>query len=243
MSAPARWDRLRRRQSTQGAGLALARRRALREVAWAARGGRDPARNPELECALYCAHLLGLGQAECAGALSGDARLEECRFEAYGPGEVSIVVRALASQPAEAAGAVSAVCAKHAATLAPNGSLDHRFATRGILCVPAGSASEDTLLSVALDAGALEVDARDPAEYEILTPIEALPAVRAALEAHGVRPAACFVGHAATEFLTLIPEETGDATALLLALDALDCVQQVACDLEIPEQVSADEAS
>jgi transcriptional/translational regulatory protein YebC/TACO1 len=112
------------------------------------------------------------------------------------------------------------------------------FDRKGLFQIPADQTDEDTLMELALEAGAEDVR-RSGNSFEVICDPDAFSAVSDALDAAGLK----------TEIrqLTRIPKDTVDldaesAKAVLKLMDALDDhddVQNVAANFNIPEDALA----
>jgi len=119
------------------------------------------------------------------------------------------------------------------------GSVAWKFDVRGVLTVDRAGVDEETLLGVALDAGALDVDTSDDEVYEVLTPMAALETVRRALVDHRVAVASAEISRLPQNTIALSPAEALKVLKLTDALEDHDDVQKVWSDLDIPEEVLA----
>ena len=131
-----------------------------------------------------------------------------------------------------------AIFEKNGGNLATTGSVAFQFSKQGVITVRAEGADEESLMDLALTAGA--EDLRDEGEvFEIYTPADKFHAVREAVDASGVT-----VEDAAIADLPMntVPVE-GEAAAIILKLIDLlednDDVQSVSHNAEIPESAVA----
>jgi YebC/PmpR family DNA-binding regulatory protein len=170
------------------------------------------------------------------GAGSGDGEsYEAVLYEGYGPAGVAIICNILTDNRNRAASDVRFIFTKHGGSLGTPGSVAWQFDRKGIIVVD-GEVDEDTLMEVALDAGAEDI-AQDGTQWQITTePTELMP-VRAALDEAGI-------GYASAE-LSMVPKTTvspeeKEARQLLKLIDALednDDVQEVYANFDISEEV------
>ena len=128
---------------------------------------------------------------------------EEYRYEGYGPGGVAILVDVLTDNKNRTVPEIRHIMSKHGGNLGEAGCVAWMFEQKGYIIVDKGKVDEDALMTVALDAGALEMK-NDPKEdnYEVITNPEDLNNVMAASK----RPAflyACRITMLPTNYILL----------------------------------------
>ena len=161
---------------------------------------------------------------------------EEVRYEGYGPGGVAVMVDCLTDNRNRTVADVRHAFSKYNGNLGADGSVAYIFNQVGVLEYPSGS-NEDTVMEVALEAGAEDVVANDDASIDVLTDPADLESVRDAMIAAGLEPDNAEITMRAATSTTL--DETGAAAMmkLLETLEELDDVQQVYSNAEIPEAI------
>lgn len=218
-----------------------------REIIVAARqGGPNPEGNFRLRQAIERAKAAGVPNdnikraiAKGAGAEGGEA-LEELRYEGYGPGGVAILVRALTDNRNRTAGDLRSTFTKFGGNLGETGCVGWMFDERGQIMVPneEGTVSEDELMLVALDAGALDVINHGDA-FEILTEPAGLEKVQDALVAAGYVIGSSEVADIPSNLQEITdPEIARKVLRLIERLDDLDDVQRVAANYDLAESLS-----
>ena len=113
----------------------------------------------------------------------------------------------------------------------PN-SVAWMFHKRGRLIIPSGSRSEETLLEIALEAGADDFEQQDE-QFEVSTAPEALHAVQEALEAAGVTVSETGLVMDPQNTVTLEGQKAAQCLKLLEVLEDQDDAQNVWANLEI----------
>src|ERR1700722_6524692 len=159
----------------------------IRELTTAARTGLpDPNANPRLRAAVLAARQANMPKdtverAIKRGAGGGDGEAyEEVRYEGYGPGGVAIIVEALTDNRNRTASEVRAAFTKSGGALGETNSVSFMFDRVGEISHPAATASADTMLDAAIEAGASDVESGDET-HALLSPVEDFNAVRDAL--------------------------------------------------------------
>ena len=242
MSGHSKWATIKRKKGAADAKRGQLFSKLSRAIIVAAKeGGADPTSNATLANAIQKARDASMPKdnierAIQRGAGSGDGEsYEAVLYEGYGPAGVAIICNILTDNRNRAASDVRFIFTKHGGSLGTPGSVAWQFDRKGIIVVD-GEVDEDTLMEVALDAGAEDI-AQDGTQWQITTePTELMP-VRAALDEAGI-------GYASAE-LSMVPKTTvspeeKEARQLLKLIDALednDDVQEVYANFDISEEV------
>lgn len=166
----------------------------IREITIAARtGGPDPAGNARLRAGIDKAKAVSMPNDTIERALkraSGDdaAKMEEVRYEGYGPSGVAIIIDCMTDNSQRTVADVRSALSKHGGNLGTSGSVAFQFKHVGELVVDTNKpGSEDKLLEVALDAGADDVQS-DDGESVVITSPDNFDKVNKALAAAGLAP-------------------------------------------------------
>ena len=242
MSGHSKWATIKRKKGAADAKRGQLFSKLSRAIIVAAKeGGADPTSNATLANAIQKARDASMPKdnierAIQRGAGSGDGEsYEAVLYEGYGPAGVAIICNILTDNRNRAASDVRFIFTKHGGSLGTPGSVAWQFDRKGIIVVD-GEVDEDTLMEVALDAGAEDI-AQDGTQWQITTePTELMP-VRTALDDAGI-------GYASAE-LSMVPKTTvspeeKEARQLLKLIDALednDDVQEVYANFDISEEV------
>jgi YebC/PmpR family DNA-binding regulatory protein len=213
-----------------------------REITVAAKMGLpDPDMNPRLRAAVTAAKQASLPkdniQRSIDKAARGDAETyEEIRYEAFGPGGVSLIVETLTDNRNRTVTNVRTAIAKNGGNLGAPGSVSHAFDRVGLISYPASAGDAEAVFEAALDAGAEDVTSSEDG-HEIWTAVGDLHEVAKALEAK--------LGEAEGAKLAWRPQvmvdvNEGDAGTLFKLIDALDDdddVQTVWGNYEVSDEV------
>ncbi len=133
-------------------------------------------------------------------------------------------------------GEVRSVLSRNGGNLGESNCVAWMFDQKGLIAVPREAADEDTLMEIALEAGAEDMQS-DETSYEIRTAPNDLPAVRAALEAKGIKFESAEVTMLPQNRVTLDEKKAHTMLRLMDALEDLDDVQQVYANFDIPDAV------
>jgi YebC/PmpR family DNA-binding regulatory protein len=165
----------------------------IKEIAIAAReGGGDIDGNPRLRTAVATAKAANMPKDNIDRAIKrGTGELEgvsyeEYNYEGYAPGGAAVLVEILTDNKNRAASEVRHAFTKYGGNLGEPGSVAWIFNKKGVLTFDPNDVDEDTLLEIALEAGAEDVDTEGE-EYEVTTAPGDFEAVRAAFEEKGIK--------------------------------------------------------
>ena len=239
MAGHSKWANIKHRKARQDAKRAKVWTKVIRELTVAARlGGGDPADNPRLRVAVDNALSVNMPRdtmdraiARGAGGLEG-GDVEEMVYEGYAPGGVAVFVEVMTDNRNRTVAEVRHAFSKHGGNLGTDGSVAYLFSKQGVISL-GGDADEETVLDVALDAGADDIE--DDGEFlSVVTPPETLSAVVDALKAAGVEPEHAEVAMVPSTTSPCDADATEKVLRLIDALEDLDDVQNVYSNAEFP---------
>ena len=113
------------------------------------------------------------------------------------------------------------------------------FDLRGLITVERSSADEDKLMSIALDAGADDVNDESPEFYEITTEPSKLDAVKDALKKAGIPLTGAELSRVPQSAITVGEKEAEQILKLMEALEEHEDVQKVFANFDIPNEIMA----
>ena len=244
MAGHSHWANIKRKKGSIDAKRGKVWGKIAKKLMVAAKGGSDPRDNLSLRYVIDEAKAANMPKHTIDNAVakgSGEAGMEgyeEITYEGYGPGGVAFLVESLTNNRARTAPDLRMIFEKNGGNLATTGSVAFQFSKQGVITVRAEGADEESLMDLALTAGA--EDLRDEGEvFEIYTPADKFHAVKEAVDASGAT-----VEDAAIADLPMntVPVEGEAAARILKLIDLLednDDVQSVSHNAEIPESASA----
>src|SRR5262249_27992136 len=151
---------------------------------------------------------------------------------------VAVIADALTDNRTRTAGDVRLIFGKYGGNLGTSGCVSYMFDHKGRINVPSVGVSEDRLMELSLEAGALDVASPDePGGAWLVTtgPMEFL-AVKSALEAAGVTIADAALDMIPTTTVTVGGEDARSLIKLVDALEDNDDVQKVYANFEVPDE-------
>ncbi len=243
MSGHSKWSSIKHKKGAADAKRGQLFSKLSRAITVAAKeGGGDPTGNATLATAIQKAKdnsmpKDNIERAIAKGAGGGEgASYETITYEGYGPAGVAVLVEAMTDNRNRTAADIRNIFNRTNGKLGETGTVAWIFERKGSIVVDAGAADEDTLMTVAIDAGAEDVT-QDEHAYEIVTDPSDFMAVRAALDEAGI-------AYTSAE-LAMLPKNTvqlemSDAKKMLRLMEALeesDDVQEVHANFDISEEI------
>jgi len=246
MAGHSKWANIQHRKSKVDAKRGKIFTRINRELTVAAReGGGDADANPRLRLAIQKANAANMPKdtiertiKKATGELEG-VTYEEIRYEGYATGGVAVMVDCLTDNRNRTVAEVRHAFAKHGGNLGTDGSVGYLFTKMGILNFPPGT-PEESIMEIALEAGADDVVEEEDDSIEVQTSPEAFDAVLAAMQAAGFEPANSEITMRASTEVELDVESGQKVLRLLDVLEDLDDTQEVYSNADIPDEAYED---
>ena len=244
MAGHSKWANIKHRKAGQDAKRAKIFTKIIRELTVAAReGGGDTADNPRLRAVVDKALSANMtretiDRAIARGAGNADSdNLEQLTYEGYGPGGVAVLVETMTDNRNRTVAEVRHCFSKAGGNLGTDGSVAYLFSRTGVISFAKG-VDEETLMEVALDAGAHDiVNNNDDGSVDVHTRFENFGAVKDALDAAGLVPENAEVTMLASTLVDLDVEGADSLIRLVDSLEDLDDVQNVYFNANIPDDV------
>lgn len=233
MSGHSKWANIKHKKGKADALRARITTKISKEITLAARmGGGDPVGNMRLKLALTKAKQNNVPKeniqraiAKGVGATSGEG-FEEMSYEGYGPGGVAIIVECSTDNKNRTAADVRYAFTHHGGSIGTPGCVGWMFKKKGIIIVDKEITDEDTLMLLALDSGAEDVQTHEEV-YEIITEPDAFIAVSEALEKEGIEVESSEVSMIPDNTVRLDGEKAESMQKMIEALEEIDDVQEV----------------
>jgi len=246
MAGHNKWSKVKRLKAVTDSRRGKVFSRLSRDITFAAKsGGGDPEGNARLRTLMLKARDANMpadnvdraikkGTGELPGVI-----FEEIAYEGYGPGGVAFIVKVTTDNKQRSAQDVRSAFARHGGNLASTGAVAFQFLHAGQFLVNAEGTNEDSLMEIALEAGADDVIASEHG-FEIRCNLHAFDKVVHALEQKGIKPASAEIAYIPTSTVPVAdPAVAKSVLALHDALEELDDVQTVFSNEEIDEAIAA----
>lgn len=243
MSGHSKWSTIKHKKGANDRRRAKLFAKLIRQIEVAARqGGTDLDANPSLRTTFQKARdnsvpidTIERAIKRGAGDLEG-VTYEENSYEGYAGGGVALYVETLTDNKNRTAAEIKALLTKNGGSMAEPGSVAWQFKKKGVVIVT-NFTDEDSLMSVALDVGAEDIETGGDTCTIICEPTD-LVKLSETLKASNFE--------ILNSELSMIPEQTvpventENAKSILRLLDALDDhddVQGVYSNFDIPEEI------
>ena len=238
MSGHSKWATIHRKKGLLDQQRGKVFQKLAKEIMVAAKGGSpDPNLNAALRLAVDKAKAQNMPKdniqkaiEKATGGVDG-AKYESVRYEGYGPSGVAFMVDCLTDNRNRTASQVRSCFTKAGGNLGTDGSVSYMFERRGSIVIPS-EYDEDTMMMVALDAGASDFEKVDET-YLISTDQSSFSKVRDSLEENGVKEfLECELTYVPNMEVELDSEGVEKVEKLVEALEDLDDVQDVYYNLK-----------
>lgn len=243
MSGHSKWAGIKHKKAIVDAKRGQTFTRASREITIAAKeGGGNPDGNFRLRLAIQKAKEVNMPTDKIenaikrgTGELAGE-RLEELRYEGYGPAGVAVMVDAFTDNRNRTSASLRHIFSKYGGNLGESNSVAWMFERKGVIEVEAGKADPETVALTAIESGAEDVQV-DGTSLEITTAPADLEPVRKAMDPLGVTVANAEVTMQPKQTVAVAEEKAAAVLRLLEALEEDEDVQQVYANFDIPADV------
>lgn len=251
MSGHSKWAQIKHKKAATDVKKGKAFSKLAKEISIAARlGGGDPAGNPRLRTVIEKAKEVNMPQENVKRAiLKGTGELpgttyEEITYEGYGPGGVALLISALTDNKNRTVSELRHIMSKNGAAMGEAGSVAWIFEKRGDILVEKKAVDEDTLMSIALDAGALDMK-NEPKEdsYEVITAPEDLNKVKEAIQKANIPLSLAEITMLPKNQIRLEGHQAMQMVRLLEALEDHEDVQNIYSNFDMPEEILEKTAS
>ena len=243
MAGHSKWANIKHRKARQDAKRAKVWTKVIREVTVAARiGGGNVEDNPRLRAAVDNALSVNMprdtiDRAVKRGAGGEDgAEVEELTYEGYGPSGVAILVEAMTDNRNRTVAEVRHAFTKYGGNLGTDGSVAYLFSKQGLLSFSANT-NEETILEIALEAGAEDVESDESGITTVFTSFESFGNVLDAFRGLDIAPEYAEVTMVPSTTSVCDEDSAEKVLHLIDALEDLDDVQNVYSNGDLPESV------
>jgi YebC/PmpR family DNA-binding regulatory protein len=245
MSGHNKWSTIKHKKGRADAKRGKIFTKIIREITVSARGGGgDPDANPRLRAAIAAAKAANMPADNIKRAIdrgTGDldgVNYEEISFEGYGPGGVAVMLELLTDNRNRTTPEIRHLFSKHGGNLGENGCVAWLFTRKGLILIPRTSElEEDTVMELALEAGAEDLDTDDADYYRIYTNPDELHQVKDRLEEGGVEVEASQFEMEPSSTTRLEGKQAEQMIRLMDAFEDHDDVQNVWANFDIDDEL------
>ncbi|HSQ63623.1 MAG TPA: YebC/PmpR family DNA-binding transcriptional regulator [Polyangiaceae bacterium] len=242
MSGHSKWATIKHKKGAIDAKRGKLFTKLIKELTVAARmGGGDTSGNARLRKAIADAKgqsmpndTIQRAVKRGTGEIEG-AAYEEVLYEGTGPGGTLFLVEGMTDNRNRTVAEIRKIFEKHNGLLGGGGTAGWAFDRKGLIQLAKASASEDTLMDVAVGAGAEDYEDLGD-EWQLTTPPDALNTVLDALEKAKIAVKGSSFAFVPKNKKPLSGREAEVAVNLAEALDDHDDVQNVYSDFDISDE-------
>jgi YebC/PmpR family DNA-binding regulatory protein len=243
MSGHSKWATTKHKKAAVDAKRGKIFTKIGKEIIVAAKlGGGDPNGNPRLRTAIAKAKAVSMpadnikraiqrGTGELAGV-----SYEEITYEGYGPGGVAVIVEVMTDNRNRTVSEIRNIFSKAGGNMGEAGCVSWMFHKKGYIVVNNAKVDEDKLMTLALDAGAEDMQSEDD-NFVVTTPPNDFEKVKKALEDAGITLDAAEVTMIPQTYVKLDGKEAQQMLRLVETLEDNDDVQNVHANFDIPEEI------
>ena len=246
MSGHSHWATIKHKKAAVDAKRGKLWSKLSRAILIAARsGGGDTDTNLKLRYAIDKAREVSMPKDNIERAVKrGTGEMEgvtyeEITYEGYGPGGAAFLVDVLTDNRNRTASEIRKIFERSGGKMGSAGNVAFLFERKGTFALDASATDEDTLMGIALDAGADDLK-RTGSTFEITCDPSAFNQVKAALEKNNLKPSFAEISQV-PKAPREVDVDTGKKVMRLMEnLDDHDDVQNVYADANITEAMVAE---
>ncbi len=243
MSGHSKWSSIKHKKGATDARRGKIFTRLIKEITVAARmGGGDPAANPRLRAAILGAKGENMPKDNIeratkkgTGELEG-VNYEEVIYEGYGPGGAAVLIEAVTDNKNRAVADIRHIFSKAGGNLGAAGCVAWMFDQKGYVAVEGSVADEDTLMEIAIDAGAEDVREDGP-NFEIISDPKDFEAVKEAIDDRSIPYIAAEITMLPQSSLKIEGKEAEQMVRLMETFEECEDVQKVHTNADIPDEI------
>jgi YebC/PmpR family DNA-binding regulatory protein len=244
MSGHSKWNTIKRKKGAVDAKRGKIFTKLIKEITLAARlGGPDQEGNARLRQAILAAKEENMPKDNIDRAIKkgtgggeGSANFEEVIYEGYGPGGVAILVEVMTDNKNRTVAEIRHIFSKHGGNLGENGCVSWIFEKKGSILFDKKTVQEDTLMELAIDAGAEDVKEEEN-EFEVITDPLLFEDVKKAIDARGMKYIKAQISMIPQNSVRLEQEKAVQMLKLMEKMEDNDDVQNVYANFDIPDEV------
>ncbi len=238
MSGHSKWSTIKRKKGEIDAARGKVFQKLAKEIYVAAKSGSpDVDMNAQLRMVVEKAKGQNMPKDNIQKAIDkakgaqGGEDYEAIRYEGYGPSGVAFMVDCLTDNRNRTASSVRSTFTKRGGNLGTDGSVSYLFERKGVIAINKDLDADEVMMNV-LDNGALDFSIEEDS-YVIYTTPEDFIKVKEGLEQLGVNEfLTSEVTYIANNQVSLDEETSEKVYGLVEALEDIDDVQNVYCNLE-----------
>ncbi|HUT57270.1 MAG TPA: YebC/PmpR family DNA-binding transcriptional regulator [Phycisphaerae bacterium] len=245
MSGHSHWAKVKRsKASTDARRGRLWGKLARRIIVAAKTGGGSPDENLTLRYAIDDARAANMPNdtidraiKKGTGELGGES-YDTVVYEGYGPGGVAFLVEGLTDNRNRTASEVRHIFDRNSGQMGSANSVAWMFTSKGTFVVAADAVDEDTLMEIALDAGAQDIR-QEGDLFEVLCEAADFARLKQSLADREIATVSAEIAMVPANRVAVEGDNARRIVAIMEALEDHDDVQNVYSNFDIPEEILA----
>jgi YebC/PmpR family DNA-binding regulatory protein len=246
MSGHSHWAGIKHKKAEVDAKRGKVWSKVARMIIVAAKsGGGDPEANLTLRYAIDKAKAVSMPRDTIEKAVKkgtgelGAVNFEQIQYEGYGPGGVAIMVEVLTDNRHRTAPEIKRIFEKHGSSLGTTGCVNWMFHKKGLITVATDKIDEDSLMEIALSAGADDMQNTGKV-YEITCHQAAFDKLKQALAAKNIPTEMAEISMVPDSTITVTDKEQArKIISLMEDFEDHDDVQNTYANFDIPDDIMA----
>ena len=193
MSGHSKWSTIKHKKAITDARKANTFARLARDIAVAARSGGDPEANFKLRLAIDKARSDNMPNQNIeraikrgTGELKEGMQIEEAVWDAYGPGQVAVLIKVAMDNKNKALMEIKNILRANQGKLVEGGGVSWQFKKTGIIMIDGGDAGKENLEMMLIESGAQDYRQEGKNRYLVFTVPSELQSIRKKLEAESI---------------------------------------------------------
>ncbi|MCP6718386.1 MAG: YebC/PmpR family DNA-binding transcriptional regulator [Patescibacteria group bacterium] len=206
-------------------------------------GGPNTETNSKLRMAIETARSFNMPNDNIERAIKrasgegGEGKLEEFLFEAYGPGNIAILIEGITDNKNRALGEVKKILAQYNGKFVQEGAIKWMFERKGYATIKLEAQSEELKDKEKLELTAIEAEAEDVIwnnnDLDAYTSIESLEKVKKNLEGKGIKIDSSGLEWKPKEEIEIDEKQRQACQKLFEALNENDNIQDIYSNLKL----------
>ena len=242
MSGHSKWSTIKHKKGATDAKRGKIFTKLIKEITVAARmGGGDADANPRLRHALNAARAQNMPKDTSDRAVkkgTGDlegVNYEEILYEGYGPGGVAVLVECLTDNRNRTIAEVRSAFNKSGGNVGTDGCVAWMFDKKGLITVSKEHSDEETLMEIALEAGAEDIKEEEDSFDIIMDPSD-FDAVKEAIDTARIKYELAEITMIPQNLTKVDGKDAEQTIKFMDALDDCDDVQKFYTNADIPDE-------
>lgn len=192
MSGHNKWSKIKHKKEATDAKRSKIFSMLSKEIIIAAKNGGDPDTNFQLKMVVDKAKSFNMPKANIdkavkrgSGELKSEAELEEYLFEAYGPNQVAMLIKAVSDNKNRALSEIRTILTKNGGKMVEGGSISWQFDQVGKIILKKTDKNKEEIEEILIESGADDYKLED-GNFIVYTPFQELQLVKENLEKTGL---------------------------------------------------------